>query len=149
MDPLYGQKTTFTKKEGWQPRWVILDAEGKTPGRVCTEVVRRLLGKHMPNYQPGITTGECVAIINAAKIKLTGKKLEQKEYKWHTGHPGGLKSRTLKEVLAQDPRKVFYRTLKGMLPKTYQAHHLMRHVRVFPGPEHNLHAQHPVKVELV
>lgn len=148
MNPLYGQKTTFTKTPNEPLRWVLIDAAGKTPGRVCTEVVRRLLGKHLPTYQPGINTGQGVVIINAAKIQVTGKKLEKKEYKWHTGHPGGLKSIKMRELLAKDPAKVFYRTLKGMMPKTYQARHLMRHVRVFAGNEHNLQAQKPEKIEI-
>ncbi len=144
MDPLYGQRTTYTKKEQERNQWVVIDAAGKAPGRVATEVVRRLQGKHLPIYQPGIAIGDNVIIINAAKIKVTGNKLQQKEYHWHTGHPGGLKSRKMAIQLEKDPRKIFMIALKGMLAKTKHSRRLLGRVRVFPGAEHNLQAQKPV-----
>lgn len=147
MDPLHGQRTTHTKVAQERNQWVVIDAEGKSPGRVATVVSRHLQGKHLPIFQPGVAVGDSVIIINASKIKVTGHKLAQKSFFWHTGHPGGLRSRTLGDQLERDPAKVFMIILKGMLAKTKHSRRLLTRVRVFPGAAHNLQAQQPAEIK--
>ncbi|RME93178.1 MAG: 50S ribosomal protein L13 [Candidatus Hydrogenedentota bacterium] len=148
MNPLYGQQTTVTKKENIEPYWVLIDAEGKTLGRLVSQIAFRLQGKHLPNYQPGVYMGENFVIVNAAKIKVTGNKMQQKEYIRHTGYMGGLRKTTLQDQLQKDPSKVILHALKGMLPKNRLSRKLLKKVRVFPDENHNLQALKPEKIEL-
>ena len=148
MDPLYAQKTTHPSSNVSKPNWVLIDAKDQILGRVCTEVVTRLQGKHLPNYRPGVLMGDSVVIVNAEHVKITGKKLDQKNYYRHTGYLGGIKSRTIREQMNLAPEKVFMNTLKGMLPKTKLGNKLLTRVRIFSDEKHSLEAQNPQKLEI-
>jgi large subunit ribosomal protein L13 len=124
-------------------KWYVIDAEGKVLGRLATEVATILRGKHKPIYTPHVDTGDYVIIINADKIKLTGKKLEQKQYKYHTGYPGGLKSISYEKMLDEKPEKAIQLAVKGMLPKSSLGRQMFKKLKVYSGPEHNHEAQQP------
>jgi len=138
------EKTSFRQADG--ERWYLVDAAGKTLGRVASRIALILQGKHRPDYTPHLA-GDHVVVVNAEKIKVTGKKLEQKIYYWHTGWPRGLRSIRLKDLLARHPERVIERAVRGMLPKNYLSHRLLRRLKVYRGPEHPHQAQKPEKVE--
>ena len=149
MDVLIGQRTTYTKKESVRSNWILVDANEQILGRMASQVVNRLLGKHRIDYQPGVLTGDNVVIINASKVKVTGNKMEQKEYIWHTGFFGGLKRRLMKKQAETFPEKIILLAIKGMLPKNKFGRKVLTRVKVFPGAEHNLAAQQPVPFKLI
>ena len=122
-------------------RWLVLDAGGRPLGRVASEAARLLLGKHKPTYEPHLPMGDCVVVINAAKIALTGNKAAQKVYYRHSGYPGNLRERSFEEQMARDPRKVVEKAVRGMLPHTRLGRELFRHLRVYAGPDHPHEAQ--------
>lgn len=124
-------------KRGW---WVI-DAKDKTLGRVASRVANLLMGKHKPICAPYIDTGDYVVVINAAKVKVTGKKAEQKIYYRHSGYPGGLKSPTFKELFDNHPTQVIEHAVKGMLPHNRLGRAMFKKLKVYPGTEHPHHAQ--------
>ena len=124
-------------------KWYIVDAEGKTLGRLASEVAKVLRGKNKPVFTPHVDTGDYVIIVNAEKIAVTGKKLEQKIYYNHSDYVGGMKETTLKELLAKKPEKVLELAVKGMLPKGPLGRSMIKKLHVFAGPEHNLAAQKP------
>ncbi len=124
-------------------KWYVVDAEGKTLGRLASEVARVLRGKNKPTFTPHIDTGDYVIVINAEKIKVTGKKLDQKVYYHHSGYVGGLKETTLKEKLAKKPEQVIELAVKGMLPKGPLGRQMYRKLFVYAGPEHKHAAQKP------
>ena len=145
MDVLYGQKSTFPQAKN---DWVLIDAKDQVLGRLASKVVTRLLGKHKVDYRPGVLMGDRVVIINAEQAKITGNKIDQKEYIWHSGHIGGLKRRKMKDQMAMAPEKIMLEAIKGMLPKTKLGKKLLTHVRVFAGAEHDLKAQKPETIQL-
>ena len=124
-------------------KWYVVDAEGKTLGRLASEVAKVLRGKNKPVFTPHVDTGDYVIIVNAEKIAVTGKKLEQKIYYNHSDYVGGMKETTLKELLAKKPEKVLELAVKGMLPKGPLGRSMIKKLHVFAGPEHNLAAQKP------
>jgi len=136
-------KTFFATNETAKRDWVVLDAEGKILGRLATEVARRLRGKHKPEFTPHADAGDYVIVINAAKVRATGNKLEGKVYWRHTGHPGGLKSTTLGKMQAEHPERVIEKAVKGMLPKGPLGYAQYRKLKVYAGAEHPHEAQQP------
>ena len=111
-------------------KWLVIDAEGKTLGRLATEVARLLRGKHKPTYTPFIDTGDYVVVINASKMVLTGKKLDQKFYRYHTGYPGGLKETSYRNLMAKNPEKALELAVKGMLPKNSLGRQMFKKLKV-------------------
>ncbi len=124
-------------------KWFVVDAEGKTLGRLATEIARVLRGKHKPIFTPYLDTGDYVIVVNAEKIKVTGKKLDQKIYYHHSGYVGGMKETTLKEMLAKKPERVLEHAVKGMLPKGPLGRQMYKKLFVYAGPEHKHAAQKP------
>ena len=124
-------------------KWYVVDAEGCTLGRLTSEIAKVLRGKNKPVYTPHIDTGDYVIVINAAKVKVTGKKLDQKVYYSHSEYVGGMKETTLKEMLAKKPEKVIELAVKGMLPKGPLGRSMYKKLFVYAGPEHKHEAQKP------
>jgi len=141
-------KTFMLRKEDVQRDWYLVDATGKTLGRLASEIAKILMGKHKPTYTPHVDNGDFVVVVNAEKIHVTGKKLEKKIYYWHTGYPGGLKSATLKELLQKKPTEVIRLAVRGMLPKNKLRDRRMKRLKVYAGPEHPHKAQNPKPLEL-
>ncbi|MBG0764034.1 MAG: 50S ribosomal protein L13 [Tissierellales bacterium] len=141
-------KTYMAKPNEVDRKWYLIDAEGKTLGRLATEVATLLRGKHKPTYTPHVDTGDNVIIINCSKIVLTGNKLDQKKHKYHTGYPGGLREITYKDFLDKTPDKAVYLAVKGMLPKNKLGRKMIKKLRVYSGSEHNQQAQQPEVYEL-
>jgi large subunit ribosomal protein L13 len=136
-------KTFVATPETRQRDWYVVDAEGKTLGRLATQIADALRGKRKPEYTPHVDTGDFVVVVNAEKIHVTGKKLDEKMVRWHTGYPGGLKERTLREQLDRRPTEVIRKAVKGMLPKNRLAAVQLRKLKVYAGPEHPHAAQSP------
>jgi large subunit ribosomal protein L13 len=136
-------KTFFATGETAKRDWVVVDAAGKTLGRLATEVARRLRGKHKPEFTPHVDTGDYVIVINAAQIHATGNKLDGKIYWRHTEYPGGIKSTTLGKMLAEHPERVIEKAVKGMLPKGPLGYAQFRKLKVYAGSEHPHAAQQP------
>jgi len=130
-----------TRASELKPDWHVIDAEGRTLGRLCTEIAVLLQGKHKPIYVPYLNTGDFVIVVNAEKIHVTGKKLEKKIYYRHSGYHGGLKEETLAKVLAKTPTRVIQRAVKGMLPKNSLGRHMLSRLKVYAGGEHPHQAQ--------
>ncbi len=125
-------------------QWLLIDAEGKSLGRVATEVATLLRGKHKPIFTPTIDTGDYVIVINAEKVKLTGNKRAQKHYRYHTLYPGGLKSIPYSRMMDEKPQKVMELAVKGMLPKGPLGRQMYKKLRVYAGTDHGHEAQQPV-----
>ena len=139
---------TWNAKPGEVPqRWFLVDAEGKTLGRLATRIADTLRGKNKPQYTPHVDTGDFVVVVNAEKIGVTGKKLDEKLYRRHSGYPGGLRSRTLREQLGRRPTEVLRAAVKGMLPRTRLGRAQIRKLKIYAGPEHPHGAQAPVPFE--
>ena len=136
------------KKETVERKWYVIDAEGKSLGRVASLAATYLRGKNKPTYTPHIDTGDNVIVINAEKIKVTGKKLDQKIYYHHSDYVGGMKEQTLKEKLAKKPEDVIYLAVKGMLPKGPLGRQMIKKLHVYAGAEHNHAAQQPKALEI-
>lgn len=128
--------------------WLIVDADGQTLGRLATQIADALRGKNKPEYTPHIDTGDFVVVINAEKIKVTGKKLTAKVYHRHSGYPGGLRSRTLEEQLDRRPEEVIRTAVKGMMPRTRLGRAQLRKLKVYAGDQHPHGAQSPREFEL-
>ena len=124
-----------------KPEWHVIDAEEKTLGRLSSEIAVLLQGKHKPEYVPYLNTGDFVVVINAEKVRVTGKKLQQKMYYRHSGYPGGLRERTLAEVLQRTPTRVIEHAVKGMLPKSTIGRRMMSRLKLYAGNEHPHEAQ--------
>ena len=129
-------------------KWYVVDAEGKTLGRLASEVAKVLRGKNKPTFTPHIDTGDYVIVINADKIKVTGKKMDQKVYYHHSDYVGGMKEQTLKEKMAKKPEDVIYLAVKGMLPKGPLGRQMIKKLYVYAGPEHKQQAQKPEVLEI-
>ena len=142
-------RTTYIAKTADIDRkWYVVDAEGKTLGRLASEVAKVLRGKNKPIYTPHVDTGDYVIVINAEKVAVTGKKLDQKVYSHHTGYIGGLKQVTLKKMLETKPENVITHAVKGMLPKNALGRSMIKKLRVYAGPEHDHQAQKPEVLEI-
>ena len=136
-------KTYSAKPASVEREWYIVDADGKTLGRLAAEVAHRLRGKHKPSYTPHMDCGDNVIVINAEKIQMTGKKREENFY-WHTGHPGGIKERTKAQILeGAHPERVVTQAVKRMLPGNRLSRQIMTNLRVYAGSEHPHEAQSP------
>jgi large subunit ribosomal protein L13 len=129
-------------------QWHVIDAEGKVLGRIATEAARLLQGKHKAVYTPHIDTGDHVVIVNAAKIKLTGRKVEQKLYRYHSGYEGGLREERAKDVLQKNPVRIVEEAVRGMLPKTKLGDAMYRKLKVYAESEHPHAAQQPTRIEV-
>jgi len=137
------RSTYITKPADVERKWLVVDAEGQILGRLATQVASLLRGKHKPIFSPSVDTGDCVIVINAAKIKVTGKKLDQKIYRTHSEWVGGLKETPLRTVLAKRPADVVYLAVRGMLPKNNLGRGMIKKLKVYAGPEHKQQAQKP------
>ncbi|MFQ6000411.1 MAG: 50S ribosomal protein L13 [Anaerolineae bacterium] len=140
-------KTYATKPEDIERRWYVVDAEGKILGRLASEVAKILRGKHKPYFTPHLDTGDYVIVINAAKIRVTGKKLDDKIYYRHSGYPGGLRSTTLAEMLKKRPTRVIRLAVWGMLPHNRLGRAMMRKLKIYEGESHSHQAQKPQPLE--
>ena len=141
-------KTYMANPAKVEKKWYVVDAEGQTLGRLASEVAKVLRGKNKPEFTPFVDTGDYVIVINAEKIKVTGKKLDQKIYYHHSDYVGGMKEQTLKEKLAKKPEDVIYLAVKGMLPKGPLGRQMIKKLHVYAGAEHNHAAQQPKALEI-
>ncbi len=141
-------KTFSAKKNDINRNWYLVDAQNKTLGRLSTEIAIRLRGKHKPIYTPHVDTGDYIVVVNASKIRVTGKKMTDKVYYKHTGYIGNLKSENLETMLQKSPEKVLMKSVRGMLPKTKLGSVMIKKLRVFAGPEHTHVAQEPKSLEI-
>ena len=137
------RQTTMANAATIERKWYVVDAEGCTLGRLTSEIAKVLRGKNKPEYTPHIDTGDYVVVINAEKIKVTGKKLDQKIYYHHSDYVGGMKETTLREMMAKKPEKVIELAVKGMLPKGPLGRSMIKKLHVYAGPEHEQQAQKP------
>ena len=141
-------KTLSAKSETVQRDWFLVDAAGKTLGRLSTELARRLRGKHKPVYTPHVDTGDYLVVVNAEKIAVTGKKLDDKMYHRHTGYIGNLKTTSLKDMLATHPERVIEMAVKGMLPKNPLGRAMYKKLKVYSGNDHPHTAQQPAPLDI-
>ncbi len=142
------QKTPMAKTGEIEKKWYVVDASGKTLGRLATKIATILMGKHKAIYTPHVDTGDYVVVVNAEKIELTGKKWQQKKYYRHSGYPGGLKEMTALQMKEKHPEKIIYLAVKRMLPKNKLGRRMLRKLKVYAGPEHPHKAQKPEPLEI-
>lgn len=142
------QKTYMAKPGNTEVKWYVVDAKGKTLGRLATQVAAILRGKHRPTYTPHVDMGDHVIVINAERIVLTGKKLDQKHHYWHSGYPGGIKSVDYRTLMEKYPERAVMYAVKGMLPKNKLGRKMLRKLRVYRGEEHPHQAQKPEELVL-
>jgi large subunit ribosomal protein L13 len=140
--------TPMPKKEDVVRKWYVVDAEGKVLGRLAARVATLLIGKHKPTYAPHVDVGDHVVVINATKVHLTGQKLTDKVYRWHTGYIGALREVRAETMLRTHPERVIEWAVGGMLPKTKLGRAMAKKLKVYPGREHPHGAQHPEPVDL-
>jgi len=141
-------RTVSAKPAEVRRAWYLVDAEGKTLGRLAAEIARRLRGKHKPQYTPHIDTGDYIVVVNAEKVRVTGNKLRDKRYYRHTGYVGNLRSMTLDKLLAKAPERAIEIAVKGMLPHNPLGRAMYRKLHVYAGPAHRHQAQQPQPLEL-
>ncbi len=141
-------KTVSGNKETANKKWLLVDAEGQTVGRLASKVAKLARGKHKTNFTPHADCGDNVIVINAAKISFSGTKLENKEYVRYTGYPGGQRSLTAQELLKRNPARVIEKAIKGMLPKNTLGRQLYTNIKVYAGNEHTHEAQKPEVINL-
>jgi large subunit ribosomal protein L13 len=141
-------KTYVTRNKDVQREWYVVDAAGQTLGRLAARVARILHGKHKPTYSPSVDTGDFVVVVNAEKIHVTGRKLDQKIYYRYSGYPGGLKEITLRNLLQRHPTRVIEHAVRGMLPKNRLGRQMFKKLKVYAGPDHPHAAQQPKQLEL-
>ena len=141
-------KTYVTKKQDVQRSWYVVDARGQTLGRLATQVAYMLRGKHKPIYSPSVDVGDYVIVVNAEKIHVTGRKLDQKMYYRYSGYPGGLKQITLRNLLQKHPTRVIEHAVRGMLPKNRLGRRMFKKLKVYAGPDHPHEAQRPERLDL-
>ncbi len=139
--------TPLPKVNEIERKWYVVDAAGKTLGRLATQIALRLRGKHHATFTPHLDTGDFVVVVNASKVLLTGKKMENKIYYRHSGYLGGLKTKTAKEMITQKPEEVILLAVKRMLPKNILASHQLKKLKVYSGSEHPHQAQTPQQLE--
>ncbi|MBJ7329914.1 MAG: 50S ribosomal protein L13 [Solirubrobacteraceae bacterium] len=141
-------KTYVANSENRERNWLLVDANGLTLGRLATQIADALRGKRKPEYTPHVDTGDFVVVINAEKISVTGNKRAEKLYHRHSGYPGGLKTRTLEEMLERRPEEVIRLAVKGMLPRNRLARKQITKLKIYAGPEHPHTAQQPTPMEI-
>jgi large subunit ribosomal protein L13 len=141
-------KTYQAKKEEVRHQWFLVNAEGKVLGRMAAELAKILRGKNKPVYTPHVDTGDFVVVINASKVSLTGKKMKDKIYYHHSGHPGGIKAISAEKLLAQKPTELIRKAVKGMLPKNSLGRQMLTKLKIFAGPNHRHEAQGPIPLEI-
>ncbi|NDL67675.1 50S ribosomal protein L13 [Anaerotalea alkaliphila] len=141
-------KTFMPNAQTIERKWYVVDANGQTLGRLASEVAKVLSGKTKAIYTPHVDTGDHVIVINADKVVLTGNKLDQKYYRYHTGHPGGLREIKYRDMMIKKPEEVVMHAVKGMLPSTKLGRQMLKKLRVYRGAEHNQEAQQPEVLEL-
>jgi large subunit ribosomal protein L13 len=136
-------KTYSAKRDDLEARWYVIDAEGQVLGRIATQAATILRGKHKPTFTPHLNCGDYVIVVNAAKVDVTGNRLDQKMYYHHSQYPGGLKQETLRQTLARHPERVIERAVQGMLPQNRLGDDILSRLKVYPGPRHPHQAQKP------
>ncbi len=141
-------RTRATKQEEVVRKWHLVDATDKTVGRLATRVASILRGKHKPTFSPNVDTGDFVVVVNVEKIKMTGKRMEQKEYYHNTLYPGGARHEKFKDLLAKHPDRILTEAVKGMLPKNSLGRTTIKKLKVYAGPNHEHEAQNPVAIDL-
>lgn len=141
-------KSEFAKKDDTERKWYVVDARDKVLGRLATRIAIQLRGKNKPIFTPNSDTGDFVVVINADKIKLTGNKLEDKVYEWHTGFPGGIKSETAGERMKTKPEEIIKEAVWGMLPKNRLSRQMIKKLKVYKGDEHPHQAQKPELLDM-
>ncbi len=141
-------KTLSAKKETTQNDWVLINAEDQTLGRISAEIAHRLRGKHKAEYTAHVDTGDYVVVVNAEKVRVTGKKATDKMYHRHSGYPGGLKTHSFNEMIERNPEEVIRRAVKGMLPNTPLGRAMFSKLKVYAGTEHPHTAQQPAQLNL-
>jgi large subunit ribosomal protein L13 len=140
--------TVSAKPAEVRREWYLVDADGKTLGRLASEIARRLRGKHKPEYTPHVDTGDYIVVVNAEKIRVTGNKLTDKMYHYHTGYIGNLKSISLEKQLQKAPERVIETAVRGMMPRNPLGRAMLKKLKVFAGPEHRHAAQQPKALEI-
>jgi len=141
-------KTVSANKNTVEKDWIVVDANGKVLGRLISQVAAILRGKHKASFTPHVDCGDNVIVINAEKVRLTGNKLQKKEYIWHTGYPGGQRRRTAIEQMEKDPTRIIENAVRGMLPKNRLGRAIFRNLYVYVGDEHPHAAQQPKELDL-
>ena len=142
------QTPVLSKEEALKQReWYVVDASGKVLGRLASEIAQRLRGKHKPYFAPHLDIGDFIVVINAEKVKLTGKKRDQKIYWWHSGYPGGLKLRTARQMLEKKPEELIRLAVKRMLPRNRLGRKKLKKLKIYAGPRHPHQAQNPKPLE--
>ena len=141
-------KTVSARKETVTREWYVVDAAGKTLGRLCTEIANRLRGKHKPEFTPHVDTGDYIVVVNAEKIMVTGKKTTDKLYQHHTGYPGGIKSISFDKLLVKSPEMIIEKAVKGMMPKNKLSRAMLSKLKVYAGNDHPHSAQQPTLLEI-
>lgn len=141
-------RTESTKPAEVRREWYLVNAQGKTLGRLASELARRLRGKHKVQYTPHVDTGDYIVVINAEKVRVTGNKRQNKMYHHHTGYIGSLKSISLEKLLAKAPERVITHAVKGMLPRNPLGRAMLKKLRVYAGPEHRHQAQQPQLLDI-
>lgn len=141
-------KTYSAKPNAVEQEWFVVNAEGKTLGRLASEVAHRLRGKHKPEYTPHVDTGDYIVVVNAEKISVTGKKKTDKMYHHHTGYPGGLRSMSFNELIDRAPERVLQSAVKGMLPKNPLGRQMFSKLKVYAGENHPHAAQQPKELQI-
>ncbi len=141
-------KTSHVKKEDLERRWLLVDAADGILGRIASQVAAILRGKHTPRFTPHVDTGDFVVVVNAEKVRLTGKKMEKKRYYNYSGYPGGLHERNAQTMQRRHPTELIRRAVKGMLPKGPLGYSMIRKLKIYTGPEHPHQAQKPEKIVL-
>lgn len=147
-DESISMKSFVAKENQVEQKWLLVDAEGAILGRMAAKIAPILMGKTKPTYTPHIDTGDYVIVVNAEKIRVTGKKAESKEYDYYTHYPGGHKYVSFADMMARKPEKVIQMAVRRMLPKNRLARQMLKKLKVYRGPEHEHQAQRPVKIEL-
>ena len=141
-------KSFMAKDDQVEQKWVLVDAEGAVLGRMAAKIAPMLMGKTKPTYTPHVDTGDYVIVVNADRIRVTGKKAEAKEYDYYTHHPGGHKYVSFADMMARQPEKVIQMAVRRMLPKNKLGRKMLKKLKVYRGPEHEHQAQKPEKIEL-
>ncbi len=140
-------KTYIPGADDIEKKWYVVDAKGKVLGRLATKISKILMGKHKPYYVPFLDCGDYVIVINAEKVELTGKKLDQKMYRRHTGYLGGLKETTARKMMEKHPERIITNAVKGMLPKNKLGRKMLKKLRVYKGEQHKHAAQKPIELK--
>jgi len=141
-------KTVSARKETVTREWYVVDAAGKTLGRLCTQIANRLRGKHKPEFTPHVDTGDYIVVVNAEKIVVTGNKVTDKLYQHHTGYPGGIKSISFDKLLVKSPEMIIEKAVKGMMPKNKLSRAMLSKLKVYAGNDHPHSAQQPTLLEI-